>query len=137
MAGTIVETYSRCGGNYQAIKFACTADAADGSFPAQALTTKFSGKLLALKTNPGATAPTTLYDITLVDADGLDLLQTLGMNRHTTNSEIANLVFSGTSLNPVADVSDTLTLTIINNDVNSALISITLYILCDERDMGN
>ena len=35
-------------------------------------------------------------------------------------------MFTGTSINPVVDESDTLTLTIANNAVNSALITITL-----------
>jgi hypothetical protein len=38
-------------------------------------------------TDPGATAPTDDYDITLVDEDGIDALAGAGANRDTTNTE--------------------------------------------------
>ncbi len=44
------------------------------------------GAIVRMVTNPGATAPTT-YNITLVDADGIDLLAGEGANRDTSNSE--------------------------------------------------
>ncbi len=45
------------------------------------------GALVRMVTNPGASAPTADYDITLVDADGVDLLAGEGADRHTTASE--------------------------------------------------
>jgi hypothetical protein len=44
------------------------------------------------ETNPGATAPTTLYDITLVDADGVDIAEGKLMNRHATTSELVKYI---------------------------------------------
>ncbi|MAH46575.1 hypothetical protein CMI37_12160 [Candidatus Pacearchaeota archaeon] len=46
----------------------------------------FNGRIERVVTNP-TDGPTANYDITLDDADGLDLAQGLLANRHTTNSE--------------------------------------------------
>jgi hypothetical protein len=124
-AGTVTQAHSTTG-NIRKVVFTCTADAADGSFPATAITRKVEGRLIQLITDPGTTAPTDNYDITLVDGNGLDVLQGVGANRDTANTESAAIVFSSTSINPVVDESDTLTLTIANNSVNSATITITL-----------
>ena len=47
----------------------------------------WDGALVRMATNPGSAAPDANYDITLVDADSIDLLATEGLNRHTTSSE--------------------------------------------------
>lgn len=127
MAGTVTLTHYALG-NVRRINFSCVADGADGSLPATALP-KFQGTLLALHTNPGATAPTANYDITLIDGDGLDRLQSVGLNRHTTSSEQVPVVYTSTSVNPPVSVDETLTLTFANNAVNSAIIVGNLYYL--------
>jgi hypothetical protein len=71
-------------------------------------------------------APTDDYDITLVDADGLDRLQGVGVNRDVTNSEAGVIVYTSTSQHPVADVNETLTLTIANNSVKLAVVVVKL-----------
>jgi hypothetical protein len=71
-------------------------------------------------------APTDNYDITLVDQDGIDRLQGLGANRDITNSEAAPIVYSGTAINPVVEVNETLTLTIANNSVVRAVVVVTI-----------
>lgn len=124
-AGTVTQTHQRVGNIRKAI-FTVTADAADASVPATAISVKIEGRLVQLITDPGATAPTDNYDITLVDGNGLDVLQGVGANRDTTNTEAAAIVFAGTSINPVVDETDTLTLTIANNLVNSATLTVTL-----------
>lgn len=123
--GTVTQTHSRVG-NIRKVVFAVTADAAAATVPATAISVPIEGRLIQLITDPGATAPTDNYDITLVDGNGLDALQGVGANRDTANTEAAAVVFSGTSINPVVDETDTLTLTIANNAVNSATITITL-----------
>lgn len=125
-AGTITQTHGATG-NVRKFTFTCTADVADGSFPATVIAVKFEGRLVKLVTNPGATAPTDNYDITLVDAEGLDVLQGVGANRDTANTEAVPVVYSGTSLHPTVDETDTLTLTIANNIVNSATITIVVH----------
>ena len=124
MAGTITFSHDQSG-QVRRIVATCTADAADGSFPATALPT-FEGRLQHLTTNPGATAPTDNYDITLIDGDGLDRLQGLGANRDTANSEEVEIVYTGTADNPLVEANETLTLTIAGNAVNSAVTVITL-----------
>ena len=133
MAGTVVETITADYGRMQVITLTCTGDASDGSFPATALTNKFSGTLLALETNPGATAPTANYDIVLNDGGGHDVLEGVGANRHTTSTEKVPIVYSGTGTHPMVHSSDTLTWTITNNSVNSAIVVAKIYILTDAR----
>jgi hypothetical protein len=128
MAGTVSITHYPVQNNVGRIVATCTADGADGSYPATALPA-FAGRIVALQTNPGAVAPTANYDITLPDADGLDRLQGVGANRHTTNSEAALIVFSGTAIHPPVHQSETLTLTIANNAVNSAVTVIAITYL--------
>ena len=125
-AGTVTQTHYTIG-NIRKIVFTCTADASDGSFPSTALTAKIEGRLIALETDPGSTAPTDNYDIAITNGAGADVLQGLGANRDTANTETAQIVVSGTSLRPTVDESETLTLAITNNSVNSATIVITLY----------
>lgn len=125
MAGTVaIEHYQL--GNIRRLQITATADAADASFPATALP-RFQGRLLALHTNPGATAPTDNYDITLIDGDGMDRLQGVGANRDTANSEQVPVVYTSTSVNPPVSIDETLTFTIANNAVNSAIVVANLY----------
>ncbi len=126
MAGTVVETHGR-EGSIGVVTLTITGDGSDGTVPATALTTKIAGKLLALETNPGATAPSNNYDITLIDAEGYDVIEGLGANRSSSNTEKLNIIFSGTSLNPPVGTGDTLTLTIAGQSVNSADIVVKLY----------
>jgi len=113
------------------ITFTCTADASDGSFPATATnaanTAFITGKyLLKATTNPGATAPTDNYDITLTDADGVDLMGGTLANRDTANSEEALPYIGGLAYGP-QPITGALTHTPTGNSVNSA-ISVTTYI---------
>lgn len=124
-AGTVTQTHARTG-NIRKVVFAVTGDVANGTVPATAISVPIEGRLIQLITDPGATGPTDNYDITIVDGNGLDVLQGVGANRDTANTEAVAIVFSGTSINPVVDETDTLTLTIANTIVNSATITITL-----------
>ena len=47
--------------------------------------------LYSVETNPGAGPPTDNYDLTLVDADGVDLFGGKCLNRDTTTSELVNI----------------------------------------------
>ena len=81
--------------------------------------------MLQIVTDPQSTAPQDNYDITVTDSVGADLLLGVGANRDTSNTEIA-IVESNGAHSVVAET-DTLTLTITNNNVNSAGIVIKLY----------
>lgn len=84
----------------------------------------FNGKLLYLVTNPGSPAPTTLYDIRLLDEHGTDVLQGLGANRHESNTVGTNIVFSGTDVHPPVCGPVTIEVT---NAGNGGAGTITLY----------
>jgi hypothetical protein len=126
MPSECVETHYPLG-NIRKLVFTCTADASDGSFDDVTVATIFEGRLLDLETNPGATAPTDNYDITIEDDGGHDVLEGVGGNRHTTTTQKVPVVYNGTGTHPTVDDSDTLTLKIANNSVNSAITVITLY----------
>ncbi len=108
MAGSSA-AITRRGGYIKAIVIDWVSDdttgAASNSF-------HIDGQLIRLVTNPGATAPTDNYDITLPDSNAFDTLQGLGVNRDTATTEQQNIVISGTSVHPA--VNDTVTFTIAN-----------------------
>lgn len=120
MAGTVTITHREPNPTVGRIIVDWVADAADGSVPDTALP-QFEGRILALLTNPGATAPTANYDITLVSGEGEDRLLGTGANRHTSNSEMAAVIFASTSLHPPVSLGETLTFNLDNNAVNDAL----------------
>ena len=84
MAVTVTEETSW---SIKKIKFAWTS-AANGT--ATGTTTKaFTGEILQLVTVPGSAGnqPTNLYDITITDQDGIDVLNGQGANRSNVNTE--------------------------------------------------
>ncbi len=85
------------------------------------------GFIHRLVTNPASPAPSDNYDITIIDDSGLDVLQTLGMNRDTADTEERNIVYSGTSNHVPISYADTLTLTIAGNSQAAALTVIDIY----------
>lgn len=130
MAGTVTQTckrvYSTEGGpsDLYLLTFAWTADASAATIPAtvttDAITAMIAGKwLIQAVTNPGTTAPTADYDITLTDADGLDVMGGTLANRHTSNTEVA-IPYPGSLAYAPVPITSALTLTITNNSVNSA-----------------
>ena len=48
---------------------------------------KLMGRIVKVDTNPGGTAPTDNYDITLLNSDGIDVASGNLANRDTANSE--------------------------------------------------
>jgi len=129
MAGTVTQATTTLVDHIKVVTLTCTADASDGSYPATALTgvpnNEKGGRLLQIATDPGATAPQSNYDIVLTEGGGADLLLGVGANRHTSNSEVAIIESNGA--HPVYAGTDTLTLALSNNNVNSALVTIKLY----------
>lgn len=102
--------------------------AADGT----AFTTSFDKKELygwciySVETNPGTTAPTDNYDITMLSEGGIDVLGSQTLNRDEANTEIANI---GLQTNGYPVITGALTLTIANNSVNSATGTIKVVFL--------
>ena len=100
----------------------------DTTFTTADLEHKIEGFLLAIETNPGSTGPQANYDITLVDDEGLDVLQGAGANRSNDTTEMAAIVL-GTYFHPVVTRDQALALTIANNNVASATVKIIIYYL--------
>ena len=130
MAGTVTQATTTLVDPVKVVTLTCTADASDGSYPATALTgipnDAKGGRILQIITDPdGDTAPQDNYDITLTDSGGADLLLGGGANRDTANTEVA--VINTNGAHPVYAGTDTLTLNITNNNVNSAGIVIKVY----------
>ena len=80
----------------------------------------YNGQILRVITNPTNT-PTDNYDITLTDADGVDVLDGKGANRDTTNSEsFCPLAGDGTTTNQQWAINNALTLTITDAGTNKS-----------------
>jgi hypothetical protein len=135
-AGTVEVTTSIGSGSSVIVIFSWTADASDGSVPATSSSTKwptaYTGCVYAMETNPGSTAPTDDYDITLTDTDGVDLLGGQGANRDTATSEIVPAKIG--SVFACAPTHEAFTLNITNNSVNSATGTVKVYIYEDGND---
>ena len=80
-------------------------------------TEAISGEILRVTFTPdgGGTAPTNLYDVTLDDEDGIDVLNGKGANlSNTTTTSIAPLYGDGTTTNRPVAVDGKLTLDVSN-----------------------
>lgn len=99
-----------------------------GGFTAEALDSVPEGRIMQLITDPGATAPSDNYDITLLDAAGIDRLQSCGLNRSATASQLVEVVHSTSKRNPVIMKDEVLTFTVANNTEANAVIQAQLFI---------
>lgn len=123
----LVQTYYRTG-NVKKGVLDVTFDSGDGSFTATALTERIDGFLVKIVTIPGAgVAPDDNYDITITDGAGVDVLQGVGADRDTANTEEVEILYAATGNHPVVAPADTLTLNITGNATNSATTEIILY----------
>ena len=90
---------------YRSYRFTWTSDGSAGSVTENPLVVA-PGRLVSLKCIPsgGSTAPTDLYDLTLLDADGYDLLGGVGANLGTASGSLLQwnppVVFHGGPLTP-------------------------------------
>jgi hypothetical protein len=130
MAQSLTDTVSPQGmaSNVRKYTLAWTS-ASDGSV---ALTTgeKVWGTICRVVINPGATAPTDNYDVTLTDESGVDILAGQGTDLDTTNTSSFVPLLEGTdgtttAMMPIM-VNDRLTLTIANAG-DSKVGEIVLY----------
>ena len=102
-----------------------TADSADGSVPATA-SPAFNGYVFLITTNPGGTAPTDNYDITLTDSDTVDVAGGELANRDTTTSE--QVVPKVGAVYGSRYVETGVTLNLSGNSVNSATGTVKIYV---------
>jgi len=136
MAGSVVTTLSKVDtsgtdpSGVRLLTFAWTADADNGSVPDTAISANQAKVLSGLKavlaiTNPGTTAPTDNYDITLENTDGACIFGGSLSNRDTSNSEQARPTISTLAGESVVD--GILTFKLANNSVNSATGDCKVY----------
>ena len=99
MAGSATVITETRIGPVKRVKIAWTSDDTTGEVTGTT-TYGYSGKLELVTTVPsgGGTAPTALYDVTVTDADSVDVLAGAGANRSATVTEQV----LGTSLGAVA-----------------------------------
>ena len=115
------------------------ADAAAATVPDTSLTAAVSGGIDSIKgwscvlavTDPGATAPTDDYDITIEDEYGVDIFGTALNNRDTANSEQALPLIATSTYGPRL-ITGNLTFKLANNSVNSALGQCVLYFVLEQ-----
>ena len=120
-AGSVSQTWQPVTDDVTVLTFSWTADSSNGSVPATATVSDVDAFVFMVVTNPGTTAPTDDYDITLTDEDGVDIMGGNLADRDEANSEQAVLTVT-------RFVSGTLTLNITNNSVNSATGTVAVYL---------
>jgi len=123
--GTVTVTYTRIGDEYTLVIFDWTADAAAATVPATS-TKSLAGYIVKVVTDPGATAPTDNYDITLTDSDSVDVMGGALANRDQSSTEQA-VPKIGAAYGASFFIG-TLTLNLSNNSVNSATGEVKVYI---------
>lgn len=127
MAQSVTETFAfdpvgpLAGRVENSLTLSMTSDT-DGSV--EYTTQAVRGVIHRVTTNPGSTAPTDNWDITVSDENGIDVLASLGANRDTTNSETVFPVDT-TSGFPFA-VSEPLAVAVTNAG-DSKTFSLTIY----------
>jgi len=125
--GTVTQAVvTNYGETMAVVTFSWTADASAATVPATAMSAEVAGKvfgfyLVQAETDPGTTAPTADYDVTITDPNSLDLMSGSLSNRSATVTEIA---FPNLTARPVDSI---LTFNLSGNAVNSAVGVCKLY----------
>ena len=122
----LVEEDLENGDKSKVYRVSWVADDTDGSVPAGQSPSDIFGFVVRVVTNPGATAPTADYDITIADEDGCDILGGEGSDRSASDSEQI-IPALGNSFGPCY-VNSKLTLNLSNNSVNSAVGDVIVYV---------
>lgn len=146
MAGTITGVLTRMitklgRPSMATLRLTCTADAANGSFPAMVINPlavdinnssfDIRGlKLYSVKAIPGDTAPTDATDCTITDADGVDLLGGKGADLIDATSKTW-VPFGPSTFALPALITGDISINITNNSVNSAQTTIVLELTGD------
>lgn len=123
--GTVTQSDVAIYDNVRVLTFTCTADVTAHTYPVTTSSGNINGYIFLVVTNPGGVAPTTLYDITLTDSDGVDIMGGELANRSATLSEQAVPLMG--NVYGSRFVNGTLTITITNNSVNSAVTVVKIF----------
>lgn len=118
---------------FKTLTLVFTADAANATVPNYSFTASdlafVKGYwLIGVETDPGATAPTPLYDMYILDANGKDIMGTTLEDRSDTATQVAIPKWDGANYGfPPLD-GTALTVTVSNNAVNSATVTLKIYL---------
>lgn len=123
--GTVTQSDISIYDNVRMLTFTCTADVSGGTYPVTTSSGDIDGYVFLVITNPGSPAPTANYTITLTDSDGVDIMGGGLFDRHTSNSEQAVPLMAG--VYGTRFVNGTLTITITDNSVNSAVTVVKIF----------
>lgn len=133
-AGTVTQSLKKYpNANLTTLTFSCTGDASNGTVPNTDISAEnvlaLSGQYLYMvETDPGSTAPTTLYDIVINDASGLDVMGGTLANRSATATERAiPLISSGGNVYGGHYLDGTWTMVTTGQSVNSATWTVKLF----------
>jgi len=113
----------------QIVNIDWVADDTDGSVPNTNIDLR--GWVIKAITNPGATAPTTLYDLAMGDPEDtvLDALEANLADRSATVTEQVNFTLTGALTPPL--FAGTYQFQLTNNSVNDATGRLQLYLVDD------
>jgi hypothetical protein len=115
------------GKNFQVV-FSFTGDSTNGTFVSTACSAPIKGYVTRVVVNPGSTAPTASYDITLTTTNnGEDIMGGKLADRSASDTEAMRPYDSGSGTYGDVYVDGTVTLNISNNSINSATGTVTLY----------
>jgi len=137
-AGSVTQTYEvNRNTNVSTLTFAFVGAADDGTVPSTATSTDITAAIQGMCiyeviTNPGSTAPTTLYDIVLNGTDGEDLMGgTLADRSATASQRAVPLLMTtalGTEIPGRSIINGAMTLVITHQDVHSATGTVKVFL---------
>ena len=126
-AGSVTQSLAHVSSGIFMLTFSWTGDAVNGTVPATTSASAIDGFVFMVATNPGSTAPTDNYGITLTDSDGIDISGGELADRDTANSEDAPMESDSNVLQNGRFVAGHLILTITGQSVVSATGTVTVY----------
>lgn len=130
--GTVTQTLTTLSSNVSVLTFVCTANSSSAVFPTTrtdgTITAAIKGKYIQeVRTIPGATGPTNgVYDIAINEGT-IDLMGGSMANLSSTLTQ-RWLPLIATSTYGKTPISDTLSLVITSNAVNSAVVTVKVFI---------
>lgn len=124
-ASTNIPTWVSVNKTVSYVNWAWTAHTNGAVSPATS-TTDIDGYIFLIVTNPGATAPTNNYDLTITCADGEDILGGNGANRASVASQRVRPTISSQAGDSFCEGAATLNVS--NNSVTSATGVVKAYI---------
>ena len=106
--------------------YALTVTMDSGGTHSHAMTEPITGRVVAVKTNPGSPAPADNYDLDLL-VDGYDIMGAALANRDTANTEWALPLLGASAWEPILRA-DTVTVSYSGNTVANAVTVIEIWV---------